>query len=245
MKPIVSSVVCFIAGVALSALVINGSGKNSSSSDAAIRSFIEKNPQVIVDSVQAWQKSQAEAHAAKSQNAAKDHQDALLKAKHDGVINPKGTSTIVEFFDYDCPACKQQFQAIADLLKRDNSIRVIFKEFPIFGPASDANSRIGIAVATLAPEKYFTFHEKMMRFEGRANTEQAMKFAAEIGLDAATLKAETEKPYINQKIADNRDLGDKLGVQGTPAIIIGDEMIPHAVPAEEIALRLADLKKKK
>lgn len=243
MKPIVTSSLCFIAGVALCAIVLNAPGKVSGTSDAAIRAFIEKNPQVIVDSVQAWQRAQAEKHQANSKTAAKDHKKALLEAQHDGVVNPKGTSTIVEFFDYDCPACKQQFHALAELLKKDDSIRVIFKEFPIFGPSSDANSRVGIAVAALAPTKYFAFHEKMMIFEGRANAEQAIKFATEVGVNADALKTEMEKPYVNEKIDENRKLSEKLGIQGTPALIIGDELIPHALPAEEMAQRLAELKK--
>src|SRR5271165_2970632 len=74
--------------------------------------------------------------------------------------NPNGDLTVVEFFDYQCPYCKKLAPDIAQLLKEDGNIRLVLKDWPIFGPASTAAARL--ALATKYQDKYVQAHDALI-----------------------------------------------------------------------------------
>lgn len=206
-----------------------------------VRDTIMEEPKLIMESVQKFQEDMRKQQAQGATDALKDPalRAAVYDATNAGTVGPQDSKrVVVEFFDYNCPACKAQFKMLSEVLAKDKTVRVIFHEYPIFGPQSETNSRIGLAVARLAPEKYFGFHEKMMSMQGRAAEADALKFAKELGLDVEKVKAEAAKPEVQKIITDNHALGDKLQIQGTPTLVVGDEVIPHAVPAEELTAKL-------
>lgn len=242
-QTLIAAVVAAIVGAGSATLV--GQQDAGGSSDDAIKNYIMANPQVIMDSVQKWQEDQRKQKLAGASEALKD--EAVKKALYENPNSPavgnlEAKATVVEFFDYNCPACKMAFKAIDELLQKDKNVKVIFKEFPIFGPVSDTNSKIGLAVHKLAPEKYFDFHKKMMSMEGRADEATALKFAGEVGLKEADVKAEIAKPEYEEMIGKLRELGTKLGIQGTPSLVIGEELVPHALDYNGLEAKVAPLR---
>ncbi len=174
-------------------------------------------------------------------------QEALYNNADTASIGPKDSAhTLVEFFDYNCPVCKMQFKTIDAEVKKDPTLRVLFVEFPIFGPVSDTNAKLGLAVYRLYPEKYYEFHEKMMGTPGHGpgDNKPSLQFIKDLGMDVAKVKAESEKKDIADILIKNRELGTKLHVQGTPMLIIGDEIIPHAIDQQELEERLKTAKAK-
>lgn len=247
-KTLIAAVVgIVIGGAGATAMGLGGSGGSMSRAEveSIIREYISANPAVIVDSLQKWQEDQQKARVMGASEALKDPE--LRKAIYDNpdvpFIGPADAkAVIVEFFDYNCPACKMAFKAIDELRTKDKNVKILFKEFPIFGPQSDMNSKIGLAVHRLAPEKYFDFHTKMMHFEGRADEAQALVFVKEIGLDPEKVKAELAKPDYDAMIAKAREVGARLNVQGTPTLIIGDELVPHALDYQGLEDRISTLR---
>lgn len=212
-----------------------------------VREVIQQEPQLILESVDKYQNEQQRKQTSGAVEKLQDPEirKALYENKDNADVGPKDTKkTIVEFFDYNCPVCKMQFKWLDAMHKEDSSIRMIFIEFPIFGPVSDQNSKLGLAVHRLYPDKYFTFHEKMMSVPGHGpgNNEPTYKFIKELGMDLEKVKAEAAKPEVAEIITFNRELGQKLQVRGTPMLIVGDDIIPHAAEADELKARLADIK---
>lgn len=240
---IIAAVVAAIVGAGSSFLVTQNAGGGAS--DDTIKNYIMANPQVIMESVNKWQEEQRNQRVAGASEALKDAdvQKALYEDGYSAVIgNADAKVTVVEFFDYNCPACKMAFKAIEELHSKDKDVKIIFKEYPIFGPVSDTNSKIGLAVNKLAPGKYFDFHKKMMTLEGRADEATAIKFATEVGVKEAALKAEIAKPEYNEYLAKERELGGKLGIQGTPSLVIGDELVPYALDYNGLEAKVAPLR---
>ncbi len=236
-----------LAGTALGSTVIAGSLGGSSSGlteDAVkkiVRETISAEPKLIMDSVQKFQESQREESLKSASDALKDKslKEAVYNAKDTASTGPADSAkVIVEFFDYNCHVCRDQYKVIAQVLAQDKSIRVLFREFPIFGASSETNSKIGLAVSRIAPEKYLAFHEKMMTHEGRTGEKEALEFVKAVGIDVEKVKAEMKNPAIDDILKANRELGDKLHIQGTPTFVIGEEMIPHGLGADEIVQKL-------
>jgi protein-disulfide isomerase len=247
-------VIGLLVGTALGGSVIAATGAapgvstggDNESIKAIVRDVIAQEPQLILDSVQKYQIAEQQKKASRANDALKDSavRDQVFNnadAPNHGQKDSK--RVIVEFFDYNCGVCKQMFKGLETLAKKDPTLRVVFFEFPIFGETSDTNSKIALAVNRLYPEKYFDFHAKMMTNPARGtDAKVALGFAKALGMDADKVKAESEKKEVADILVANRLLGEKLHVQGTPLLIIGDEIIPHAMSPEDLEARVNAIK---
>jgi protein-disulfide isomerase len=159
--------------------------------------------------------------------------DAIFRSPHDHVAgNPKGDVTLVEFFDYNCGWCKKGFPEVVDLIGQDKNLRVVLKEFPIFGGDSDYAAKA--ALAANKQGKYWELHTALFSHEGKVTKEFVDEAARELGLDLAKLKADMESPEVAQVIADNQALAQSLAINGTPAFIIDTHVTPGYLPAPEL-----------
>src|SRR5271170_361464 len=70
--------------------------------------------------------------------------------------NPNGDLTIVEFIDYQCPYCKKTVPQLAQLAKDDGNIRIVLKDWPIFGDVSVDAARL--VLASKYQDKYLEAH---------------------------------------------------------------------------------------
>jgi len=90
------------------------------------------------------------------------------------------------------------------------------------------------ALASQQQGKYIPFHEKLIAFKGNLDEVAIFAMAADIGLDVAKLKSDMQKPEIEAAIQRNYKLADKLAIQGTPAFVIGSELLPGAASVDEL-----------
>lgn len=199
-----------------------------------VREILVNNPEILVEAMHALEaKQQAEASQA-ARAAIAENRRELLDDGHSFVAgNPKGDVTIVEFFDYRCGYCKQVHPAIQALLKEDAKVRLVLKELPVLGPESLTASRA--AVAAMEQDKggkYYAFHNAMMAHRGQFSEAEIFRMAGEAGLDVKQLKADMAAPKVEQALRSNHALANKLGIQGTPGFVIGDELVPGAIPLE-------------
>jgi protein-disulfide isomerase len=209
-----------------------------------VKDYLLKNPEVLTEVIAELEKRQAEAQRVAQSGALKETRQTLLNAPHSYVAgNPSGDITLVEFFDYNCGYCKKALADVQSLVKSDSKLRVVLKDFPVLGPDSVEASRVALAARKqLQGEKLFDYHMKVMDTRGRVNGERALAVAKELGLDVARLQKDMESPEVRSALQENMGLGDKLGLTGTPAFIIGDEIIPGAVGVEPLKQVVANVR---
>lgn len=152
--------------------------------------------------------------------------------------NPDGDVTVVEFFDYNCPYCRQADPEIRALLKADPNIRLVLREWPILGDGSVFATRA--ALAARAQGKYEAMHWGLLGMNGRANEASVMALAADLGLDLDQLRADMKAPEIDAHIEVSMDLTQALGFNGTPSFVIGDALVPGFVPQSELEMLVND-----
>ena len=193
---------------------------------ATIKAFIEENPALIAKTLTNYsQQAQAEAHA-QALN--------LIKA-HDGktiIGNPDGDVKIYEFSDYNCGYCKRNFAELMEVVKRDGNIRLVIKEFPILSESSVMAARYALAAAELGA--FEEFHSALMTHSGRINENVLNDLIAKLGLDLNTITAELAKGEIDQIIANNHNAAGAMRIQGTPAFIIGETLIPGLISKSQL-----------
>ncbi len=203
--------------------------------EGLVHQYILDNPEVIIESMQNYQIRQHLAEQEAAANVIATHRDEIKNDPSAPVAgNPDGDVTVVEFFDYRCAYCKRVFPGIQELLKSDGNVRYVFKEFPILGPDSVIASHAALAVWSLNPEKYFPFHTALMEARGTLGEAQVLAIAKKIGLDPDKVKKAMAKPEIQATIERNLALAQKLNIQGTPAFIVGDTLMPGAVDVDQL-----------
>jgi protein-disulfide isomerase len=204
-----------------------------------IRETLIKHPEIIVQAVQELRRRQQAEKAAALKTKLKEKRKELLANPADPVVgNPKGNVTIVEFFDYNCVYCRRVKSALDAVVAKDGQIRLVYKEFPILGPGSAFASRA--ALASMRQGKYEKFHNAMFAFRGRLGASQVLSIAKAVGLDIEKLKTDMKDPAIAALIKKNHALAQSLGISGTPAFVIGEELVPGAIPADELAQHVSN-----
>ena len=196
-----------------------------------IRETLLKNPEIIQDALIELERRNTVAQA-EAQRSAVAAEKARITDPATSVIigNPEGDITLVEFMDYNCGFCKRAMEDVTALTKADPKLRVVLKDFPILGPDSVEASRVAVAAKNqLQGQKYFDFHNKLMSVKGKVNAAKALEVAKEAGADVERLKKDMDAPATRAAIEDTVALGDRLGLTGTPAIILGDEIVFGAV----------------
>ena len=209
-----------------------------------VKDYLIKNPEVLQEAIAELERRQQEAQKAAQASALSQSRDALVNSPHDFAAgNPSGDVTLVEFFDYNCGYCKRALGDMRALMQGDPKLRVVLKDFPVLGPESVEASRVALAVKRqLKGEKLFEYHVKLMETRGRVNGERAIAVAKEMGVDTARLQKDMEAPDVKATLQENVGLGDKLGLSGTPAFVVGSEVISGAVGLEPMRRTVAGVR---
>jgi protein-disulfide isomerase len=199
-----------------------------------VRNYLKQHPEVIVEALKAYQ-AQQDAKKADALRATIASLKSELLADPATPVggNPAGDVAVVEFFDYRCPYCKAMAPDLAKALAEDGKVRLVYKEFPILSPTSVVAAKA--ALAARYQNRYIAFHDRLMSVKGTLDESEIYSTAADAGLNVARLKADMEKPEVAEAIARNYSLADKLDIQGTPAFVIGDQLLGGVATAEELA----------
>ena len=146
--------------------------------------------------------------------------------------NKNGKDIIIEFFDYNCGYCKRSFPEIMELVSENKDIKVILKELPVLGESSILASKASIA--SQKQDKYFEFHQALINFSGLISLSDIKKISKELGINYEQLQKDMNSDETILLINESYRLADLIGVRGTPAFIINNNLIPGAVGKNEM-----------
>jgi len=184
-----------------------------------VRDYLVKNPEVLVEVSHALQEKQQAQILKHAESAIPSHANQLFNNAYSPVVgNNNAKVTLVEFFDYQCVHCRQMAPVINNLLQKDKNLRVVYKEFPIFGPSSEMASRA--ALAAIQQGKYKTFHHALMQAQPPMTKEKVINVAKDVGLDIKKLENDMQSKAVSTELENNHKLAQVLGVMGTPAFIV-------------------------
>jgi protein-disulfide isomerase len=203
--------------------------------------YLLSHPEILIEmqtSLQAKQMHKMQAEAVKN---AKQNTDELFRSNSPVAGNHDGKVTMVAFLDYQCPFCRKMTESLAQIIKTNPDVKIVFKEFPVHGKNSEL-----AAIAAMSADKqgkYWQMHEELMSISGPVNEQSIMDAAKKVGLDLAKLKKDMHSPEMQKALKDNFELATaKLNIGGTPSFFVAKtnvnndaadseiEFIPGAVP---------------
>lgn len=200
--------------------------------EAIVRDYILTHPEIIPEAINGMQAREVSKLLASNR--------AEIEKPFAGAVagNPNGDTTLVVFFDYACPYCRASHADVTKLIATDKNLRVVFREFPVLGPASDEAALASLAAAQ--QNRYMAFNDAMFAAEGRPTHERIIATVRASGLNEVAAAKAMQSAAVKAEIDKNLELGRALGLTGTPSYVIGDQILGGAVGYEALAKAVAE-----
>jgi protein-disulfide isomerase len=214
---------------ALAAVALAACQPQAGADDAAfgrrVRAYLLAHPEVLQEASQKLDAKMAAKDAADlkaAQAKLPSVRQALEHDPRDFVANPSGWVTVTEFYDYRCPHCIDAAPQVVALIRRHPEVRFVFKEMPIFGPISQHAARAALAVKAAGGD-YVGLYQALMATPALDDA-TIDRLASARGARAADLGPNAAAGAVAQ-IARNDALFNELDLGGTPAFVVGDQII--------------------
>lgn len=140
--------------------------------------------------------------------------------------------TIVEFADFQCPACRTASQTLRRVQERYGAkVRVVFRDFPL--PIHKQAAKAAEAAACADEQgKFWEYHDKLFETQSALLVADLKQRASELGLDAKRfgecLESNKYAAEWQQDMADGR----RYGISGTPTFFVNGRMVAGNPPVE-------------
>lgn len=231
--------------LALQALV-PGIGGNKAQVERIVHAYLLENPAILRDMMERLQQQESE-QAQKAQEGAQAAVPAALPALTTPFAsawagNPKGDVTVSVFMDYACGYCRASLPGLAELIAKDPNVRIVYREYPVLGDASVTAARFALAAAQQG--KFRPFHDALFASDGPSNASIGAALA-KAGLAPATTQKLANSDAITKEIEANHRLGAKLAMNGTPAWVVGKQILYGARDYQALADAVAAARKAK
>lgn len=203
-----------------------------------VREALKSDPSILRDAVAALREDMSRKQAGAARAAIAKAGPALTGTPDDPVAgNPQGEVTLVEFYDLHCPYCRRMLPVMQALVAAEPKLRIVYKDIPMLGPGSMLGAR-----AVLAAQRqggYRKLQDAIMTGPSQITEESVHAAADQAGLDWTRLRRDMDDPAIQARIAANLALARSLGVEGTPAYVVGGTMFSGAMPLDQLEAAIA------
>jgi protein-disulfide isomerase len=217
------------AGATLAATNTSVASGDRAAIERIVRDYILANPEILPEAMERLQARETAKAVAANRKAIETPYAGAWEG------NPQGDVVVVQFFDYACGFCRTALGDIDRLLKEDPKLKVVYREFPVLGPDSEAAAHLSLAVA--AKGAYPTFHRALYA-TGRPDAVARARLARQFGVSAAAT------PESRAEIARNLSLQLSLRISGTPTWVIGDKVLAGAVGYDALKAAIAEARRR-
>lgn len=227
-----------VAGLSLGALgwreyagANAGSGATGPAFQKQVRDAILADPEIVPDAINLLQAREVEKLLASNREAIETPFRGAWAGAEDADV------VLVEFFDFNCPYCRQGAGDVERLLEEDPKLKVVWRDFPVLGPTSDRFAMASLSAATQG--KYRAFLQAAFSQPGRLTEQKLIPVVRAARLDEAQVARDLASADYRRELDSNLALGRALGLTGTPSYIIGSEIIGGAAGYDALKAAVA------
>lgn len=200
----------------------------------AVRAALLADPQMIPDAMQRLEARETEQRLAAHRVALETPFAGAWAGAEDADV------VLVEFFDYNCPFCRQSAADVERLLAEDPRLKVVFREYPVLGEASERFARASLAAAIQGQPRHRAFYTRVFGESGQLTPGRLQATVAAAGLEPGRLAADFAGAAVEAELNRNLELGRALGIGGTPSYIVGNRILPGAVGHAALKAAIAE-----
>ena len=198
-----------------------------------IKEYILKNPEIIIEAIEIYQKRQNSKTIDKEKKLIKSLRSEILDDKNSYQYGDKNSkTTIVEFIDYNCGYCKKTLLSINELLKKYKNLKVVFIDFPILSESSYSAAQA--AIAAYKQNAYFKYHSALLNSNKKISNSYLLELAKNFNLDLVKFEKDMKSKNTANLIENNIKFARQLNIRGTPTFIINKEIYAGAYDTKKL-----------
>ena len=203
--------------------------------DEKIKKFILDNPEIILQSLENFEKKKIAEKKRLNNQIIADNKRQIFNSRN-GMYsgNLESKNVIIEFFDYNCSYCKKAHKDILKIEENEKNVKVIYKNFPILSESSKKLAEIALLIAKESNEKFNKFHNFIMNKRGLVNKDHLKDILDGLGIDQDKLESNLNSEYIKNQLLKDLELAEKLALRGTPAFIVNDKLFFGYIGYDEL-----------
>ncbi len=220
-----------VAGTVLTLLILV-LGARAGWGDRLVREALQRNPQILVETADALREQQYAPVLAANRAALETPWGSSWQGAKDADV------TLIEFYDYACGYCRASLPVMARLIAEDPKLRIVYREFPVLGPASEVASRLALAASKAG--RFTAFHDSL--FAAGRPDEQSLAAASKA---AGIPFAPSQDPAIDAELKSNYRIAGQLGATGTPLFVVGNRVMNGAVGYDALKQAIAAARARK
>ena len=210
----------------------------SQSFEEKIERYLLNNPEIILKSLKNYEEKIEKQQLKDDVKKIKSNLDSLNDISNGMYAGNKNSQkVIIKFFDFNCSYCKKAYPDMEKIVRKPD-IKVIYKNFPILSENSVYLAKVAILIAEQGVQKFNKFYKFINETKGRISEEKLMKIVNELKINLDDLKNEDINQRIEKKLKKDIDLANKLGLRGTPAFVVGEEIIFGYISSDELMKKI-------
>jgi protein-disulfide isomerase len=202
-----------------------------------LREALRTDPSIIRDALTTLQTAEEKHHDQVTRDILTMLAPKIADPQDPVAGNPFGDVTVVEFYDTRCPYCRKMLPTMAELLQQDPKVKLVMKDMPILGNASQLESRALLALQRQGG--YFKMQTPIMMSAAPSSRDSLRDEANSLGLDGNRMLRDMDDPVIKARLQNNLDLAKQIGIDGTPAFVIGTHLVSGAADLKELQEAIA------
>lgn len=212
--------------------------------EAKVLEIIRKNPQVILDSVQAYQRSQAQKEEqARDKVLAQIRQEPRLLLRNAPVTGSTSQKIILaEFSDFECPYCAKAHEVVKEFMaKNGNDVTLVYKHFPLKEIHAQAEPAALASWAAFQQGKFWEYHNALFEQQSKLGEAFYVELAQNLKLDIDKFNRDRKSNEAKEAIKKDFELGKSLGVRGTPSFLVNGTFfsgVPDLKSLEELIAQI-------
>ena len=200
--------------------------------DQNIKKFIEENPDYILGVLREYQLEQNKLEQEKTNQKNISSIKNLNLAYHPMYLGDSNSAKVIyEFVDYNCGYCQKFHQELMNVIK-DNSLKLVIIQMPILGNFSEELTKL--ALASSLQGQFKVVHNYLYSTERKSKMEDILADLFLRGVDLDILKNDLDSQEVSDFLSIHRSYADEFKFTGTPATIIGNQIIPGFIDADKI-----------
>ena len=200
--------------------------------DQNIKKFIEQNPDYILGVLREYQLEQNKLEQEKTNQKNISSIKNLNLAYHPMYLGDSNSAKVIyEFVDYNCGYCQKFHQELINVMN-DNSLKLVIIQMPILGNFSEELTKL--AIASSLQGQFKVVHNYLYSTERKSKMEDILADLFLKGVDLDTLKNDLDSQEVSDFLSIHRSYADEFKFTGTPATIIGNQIIPGFIDADKI-----------
>jgi len=200
--------------------------------DQNIKKFIEENPDYILGVLREYQLEQNKLEQEKTNQKNISSIKNLNLAYHPMYLGESNSEKVIyEFVDYNCGYCQKFHQELINVMN-DNSLKLVIIQMPILGNFSEELTKL--ALASSLQGQFKVVHNYLYSTERKSKMEDILADLFLRGVDLDILKNDLDSQEVSDFLSIHRSYADEFKFTGTPATIIGNQIIPGFIDADKI-----------